>query len=67
MVKFLTKSESRGDKLLKLTQFASPNFINLLILYGVWVRCNVDISKATGLRSPFIEKSMLSKIQKLYL
>ena len=55
MVEFHRKS---AIKLLKLTQFTSPTLSIYLILYGVGVRCDVDIFQLTAVHSPFIEMSM---------
>ena len=48
MVEFLRKYESRVDKIPELTHFTLPNqSIYFNFVYGVGVRCDVDILQPT--------------------
>ena len=55
MVEFIWKSKGCGNKIVELAQFASPNLLIYLILYGVGVCCDRGL---LSVHSQFIEKSM---------
>ena len=60
MFEFLSKSESRDNKIVRVNPILIPKYLNLLLFRtGVGVRCDVDILNQSPVRSPFIEKSIV--------
>ena len=65
IVEILRKFKNRGIKIARVNSILITKSINLqlftLILYGVGVRCDVDIFKLTASAQSFIQKSTLDE------